>query len=50
VTNLTGKERYSIPFFFGVNYETTVSVMEKYITADNPACKEPFKVGEVSGL
>ncbi|KAJ5780517.1 hypothetical protein N7457_005677 [Penicillium paradoxum] len=46
VTNLTGHERYSIPFFFGVDYDTTVSVLPNFISDDNPACKEPFKAGE----
>lgn len=48
VTNLTGQERYSIPFFFGVDYDTTVSVLPNHISDDRPACKEPFKAGEVS--
>ncbi|KAG0154134.1 hypothetical protein PDIDSM_1514 [Penicillium digitatum] len=46
VTNLTGQERYSIPFFFGVDYDTTVSVLPNHISDDRPACKEPFKAGE----
>ncbi|KAF7590393.1 hypothetical protein BBP40_002894 [Aspergillus hancockii] len=46
VTNLTGQERYSIPFFFGVDYDTTVSVLPNCISEDEPACKEPFKAGE----
>lgn len=48
VTNLTGQERYSIPFFFGVDYDTTVSVLPNHISDDRPSCKEPFKAGEVS--
>jgi isopenicillin N synthase-like dioxygenase len=48
VTNLTGQERYSIPFFFGVDYNATVAVLPNFITADRPACREPFKAGEVS--
>ncbi|KAL3449184.1 Clavaminate synthase-like protein [Aspergillus insuetus] len=27
VTNLTGENRYSVPFFFGVNYDATVEVL-----------------------
>ncbi|KAI1501218.1 2OG-Fe(II) oxygenase family oxidoreductase [Biscogniauxia marginata] len=46
VTNLAGEERYSVPFFFGVDYDTTISVLENHISDDNPACKAPFKAGE----
>ncbi|KAJ5766923.1 uncharacterized protein N7511_004539 [Penicillium nucicola] len=46
VTNLTGQERFSIPFFFGVDYAATVSVLPNHISHDRPACKEPFKAGE----
>lgn len=46
VTNLTGQERYSIPFFFGVDYDTTVSVLPSCISEEEPACSEPFKAGE----
>lgn len=46
VVNLTGEERYSIPFFFGVDYDFTVSVLENQITANRPPCREPFKVGD----
>ena len=48
VTNLSGKERYSIPFFFGVDYDATVSVLENHTSKDNPPCQAPFKAGEVS--
>ncbi|PYH98448.1 Clavaminate synthase-like protein [Aspergillus ellipticus CBS 707.79] len=46
VTNLTGQERYTIPFFFGVDYDTTVSVLPSCISPDRPACKPSFKAGE----
>ncbi|PYI02809.1 Clavaminate synthase-like protein [Aspergillus sclerotiicarbonarius CBS 121057] len=46
VTNLTGQERYTIPFFFGVDYDTTVSVLPSCISEDRPACKQPFKAGQ----
>ncbi|GCB27478.1 probable iron/ascorbate oxidoreductase DDB_G0283291 [Aspergillus awamori] len=46
VTNLTGQERYTVPFFFGVDYDTTVAVLPSCITEDKPACKKPFKAGE----
>lgn len=48
VTNLTGKERYSIPFFFSVDPDITVSVLESCLSDEKPACREPFKAGEVS--
>ncbi|KAE8361108.1 hypothetical protein BDV27DRAFT_148082 [Aspergillus caelatus] len=35
--NLTGQERYSIPFFFGVDYNTTVSVLPNCVSDDRPA-------------
>ncbi|KAB8232007.1 isopenicillin N synthase family dioxygenase [Aspergillus alliaceus] len=46
VTNLTGQERYSIPFFFGVDYDTTVSVLPNCVSADRSECTKPFKAGE----
>jgi isopenicillin N synthase-like dioxygenase len=47
VANLSGEERYSIPFFFGVDYDCTISVLKNQVSDDNPPCKEPFKAGEV---
>lgn len=47
VTNISGEERYSIPFFFGIDYDATVSVLENYTSASNPSCVAPFKAGEV---
>lgn len=47
VTNLSGEERYSIPFFFGIDYDATVSVLENHTSIDNPPCTAPFKAGEV---
>ncbi|PLB53737.1 Clavaminate synthase-like protein [Aspergillus steynii IBT 23096] len=46
VANLSGEERYSIPFFFGVDYDSTISVLENQVSPGNPPCKEPFKAGE----
>ncbi|KAJ5160172.1 uncharacterized protein N7482_007176 [Penicillium canariense] len=46
VTNLSGEERYSIPFFFGVDYDATVSVLEKYTSDRDPPCRAPFKAGD----
>lgn len=39
--NLTGKERYSIPFFFGVDYDAGVSVLSNCVAASP---KQPGKV------
>lgn len=47
VTNISGEERYSIPFFFGIDYDATVSVLENHTSASNPPCVAPFKAGEV---
>ncbi|PYI20836.1 Clavaminate synthase-like protein [Aspergillus violaceofuscus CBS 115571] len=46
VINITGEERYTIPFFFGVDYNTTVSVLPSCISEDSPACQKPFEAGE----
>ncbi|OOQ85537.1 2OG-Fe(II) oxygenase family oxidoreductase [Penicillium brasilianum] len=46
VNNLSGEERYSIPFFFGVDYDATVSVLDKYTSSENPPCRPPFKAGD----
>ena len=47
VVNISGEERYSIPFFFGIDYDATVSVLENHTSEDKPPCREPFKAGEV---
>ncbi|KAJ5397434.1 hypothetical protein N7509_005547 [Penicillium cosmopolitanum] len=46
VANLSGEQRYSIPFFFGVDYDATVSVLENHTSEENPPCREPFKAGD----
>ncbi|KAJ5939042.1 hypothetical protein N7466_002176 [Penicillium verhagenii] len=46
VSNLSGEERYSIPFFFGIDYDATVSVLDNHTSKDNPPCRAPFKAGE----
>ncbi|KAL3469291.1 Clavaminate synthase-like protein [Aspergillus californicus] len=43
-TNLTGKDRYSIPFFFGVNYEATVEVLPTCV--GNGDKREAVKAGQ----
>ncbi|KAL5360606.1 Clavaminate synthase-like protein [Aspergillus floccosus] len=42
-TNLTGQDRYSIPFFFGVNYDATIEVLE---TCRKGATGKSVKAGE----
>lgn len=48
VCNLTGKERYTVPFFFGVDHDVTISALENCVTAATPACMAPMKAGQVS--
>ncbi|GFF52683.1 2OG-Fe(II) oxygenase family oxidoreductase, putative [Aspergillus udagawae] len=44
--NLTGDERYSIPFFFNPDYTVTTQVADKFVTKERPAITEPFIFGE----
>ncbi|KAL5046029.1 hypothetical protein BDW71DRAFT_207706 [Aspergillus fruticulosus] len=46
VVNLTGEERYSIPLFFGVDYNTTISIVGNMGSDDNPPCRKLFTAGE----
>ncbi|PHH92357.1 hypothetical protein CDD83_7735 [Cordyceps sp. RAO-2017] len=46
VANLTGEERYSIPFFFGVDYDVTMAPLQNQLRDGEPPCRKPFKVGE----
>lgn len=48
VANLSGEERYSIPFFFGVDYNTTISALESLVEEGQKPATEPFSVGKVS--
>ncbi|KAL3466887.1 2OG-Fe(II) oxygenase family oxidoreductase [Aspergillus heterothallicus] len=38
-TNLTGENRYSVPFFFGVNYDATVEVLPTCASKEGPKSK-----------
>ncbi|KAK4507851.1 hypothetical protein PRZ48_001586 [Zasmidium cellare] len=46
VVNRTTNERYSIPFFFSINYDQSVETLPSCITADNPSRYPPIKAGE----
>ncbi|KAK6503883.1 hypothetical protein TWF481_008884 [Arthrobotrys musiformis] len=44
--NRTGVRRYSIPFFFGVDYETTIDVLESCISDSRPPKYKPINAGD----
>ncbi|ETS84720.1 hypothetical protein PFICI_02745 [Pestalotiopsis fici W106-1] len=46
VWNVTGQERYSIPFFFGVNYDATVSTLDSCLAEGEKSKYEPIQAGE----
>ncbi|GAB9477298.1 Gibberellin 2-beta-dioxygenase [Globisporangium polare] len=46
VVNLTGKERYSVPFFYEPNYSCTVECFPSCVSASNPAKYAPTTSGE----
>jgi isopenicillin N synthase-like dioxygenase len=43
--NLTGKKRYSIPFFFGPNSQSTIEVLPSCQSPENPPKYEPITAG-----
>ena len=45
VWNITGKERYSIPFFFGANYDAVISTLESCLT-EGQTKYEPVLAGD----
>ena len=49
VTNNTGKERYSIPFFFSPNSEYVVDTMDVFISEQGPKKYEPITYAELYG-
>jgi isopenicillin N synthase-like dioxygenase len=46
VLNVSGDERYSIPFFFEPNYDTIVSPLHTCVTEERPAAFKPVVYGE----
>ncbi|KAJ6256450.1 2-oxoglutarate-Fe(II) type oxidoreductase hxnY [Drechslerella dactyloides] len=44
--NRTGIRRYSIPFFFGVDYETTIEVLESCTSPARPPKYKPINAGQ----
>lgn len=45
VINVSGRERYSIPCFFDLDFDTEVAPLENCVTPDNPARYEPLVCG-----
>ncbi|MEM6487816.1 MAG: 2-oxoglutarate and iron-dependent oxygenase domain-containing protein [Pseudomonadota bacterium] len=41
-----GRERFSVPLFFGLDYHTVVQPLEKFRTAETLAKYPPFKAGD----
>lgn len=46
VVNRTGKERYSIPTFFNLDYDTPVACLPNCQSDDNPPRHKPIKSGD----
>lgn len=46
VINRSGRERYSVPFFYDPNVATTIGPLPSCTTADNPLRFEPIVFGE----
>jgi len=46
VINTTGRKRYSIPFFLGVNYDTVIDALPGCVTEDRPRKYEPVIAGD----
>jgi isopenicillin N synthase-like dioxygenase len=46
VINLTGKSRFSIPFFFNVNYDTVITCLESCQSPERPPRYAPIQAGD----
>jgi isopenicillin N synthase-like dioxygenase len=46
VVNRTGKERYTIPFFFGTNYDTSIECLPTCSGVERPPRYPPIQAGE----
>ncbi|RMD48349.1 MAG: isopenicillin N synthase family oxygenase [Alphaproteobacteria bacterium] len=46
VVNISGRDRYSLPFFFDFDYETVVAPLPECCGPDNPPRYEPIVSGE----
>ncbi len=44
--NQSGQERYSMPYFFGPNYDTLIETLPSCMTLENPAKYQPVTTGE----
>ena len=49
VINRTGRERYTIPFFFGTNYDTRIECLSPCVGPERPARYEPVQAGAYLG-
>lgn len=47
VYNRSTSDRYSMPFFFGFNFNETCGVLPSCVSEENPAKYEPISCGEV---